>query len=129
MKPETAQFVEKALDFLRRANVMLTVDLSEDAARAAYFACHQMALALIFEREGKIVKTHKGAQIEFFRLTKDDPHADPRFRSFLSEAYEFKAAADYGTGSQIMTSREEALGAIETAGLFVTHVTSLIAGG
>jgi len=40
---------------------MLTVDLTEDAGRAAYLAGYQAAQALIFERTGKVTKTHRGA--------------------------------------------------------------------
>jgi hypothetical protein len=37
---------------------MLTVDLTEDAARSAYLASYHAVQGLIFERTGKIAKTH-----------------------------------------------------------------------
>ena len=52
---------------------MLGVDLHEDAGRAAYLASFHAAQALLFDKTGKVFKTHKGVQAEFLRLTKDDP--------------------------------------------------------
>lgn len=39
---------------------MLSVELAEDAERAAYLADYHTAEAFIFERTGKVTKTHKG---------------------------------------------------------------------
>ena len=105
---------------------MLTVDLNEDAARAAYLACHQIALAYIFERTGNVSKSHKGAQIEFFRLSKDDGRADVELRRFISQAYEFKSMADYFTGSGGVVSPAGAVAAVATAKQFVTHFGLLV---
>jgi ribosomal protein S18 acetylase RimI-like enzyme len=77
---------------------MLTAGLNYDAGRAAYLAAFHAAQAIIFERSGKVVKTHRGVNIEFLRLTKDDPVFTPDQRRFLSQAYDFKAVADYDTG-------------------------------
>jgi uncharacterized protein (UPF0332 family) len=64
---------------------MLETGLNYDAGRAAYLAAFHAAEALIFERTGKVPKTHKGVNIEFLRLTKDDPRFPPDQRGFLSE--------------------------------------------
>ena len=77
---------------------MLAAGLNYDAGRAAYLAAFHAAQAIVFERSGKVVKTHKGVNIEFLRLTKDDPAFTPDQRGFLSPAYDFKAVADYDTG-------------------------------
>jgi uncharacterized protein (UPF0332 family) len=56
MKPETARFVEFAHDMLRRAGRMSSIDLHDDAGRAAYLACFHVAQAVIFERGGRVLK-------------------------------------------------------------------------
>ena len=45
MKPESSKFVEQANVVLARADLMLTVGLNEDAARAAYLASFHVAQA------------------------------------------------------------------------------------
>jgi uncharacterized protein (UPF0332 family) len=103
MKPEAAKFVEQANIILTRADVMLTVGLNEDAARAAYLACFHTAQAYIFERAIKTFKTHHDVQREFFRLSKDDERADPELRRFLSRCYDCKSNADYFSGPGPLT--------------------------
>jgi uncharacterized protein (UPF0332 family) len=96
VKPETARFVEFARDMLIRANRMSTIDLNDDAGRAAYLACFHVAQAIIFERDGRVLKTHRGVQTEFNRLMKDDPRADKELVGFVARAYKYKTVADYG---------------------------------
>ena len=126
MKPEAAKFVDQANIVLARADLMLTVSLNEDAARAAYLASFHVAQAYIFERTGKTSKSHRGVQAEFFRLTKDDARVDPVLRRFLSQSYEFKSVADYLTGDEAVTSAAEAAEAVATSKRFVAHFTALV---
>ena len=44
---------------------MLEADLIEDAGRAAYLAAFHAAQALIYERENRSLKTHRGVQSEW----------------------------------------------------------------
>ena len=127
MKPEAAKFVDQANIVLARADLMLTVSLNEDAARAAYLASFHVAQGYIFERTGKTSKSHRGVQTEFFRLTKDDARVDPVLRRFLSQSYEFKSVADYLTGDEAVTSAAEAAEAVATSKRFVTHFAALVA--
>lgn len=83
MTPEAERFFQNAHDHLERGQIMLATELDEDAGRAAYLAAFHAAQAVIFERTGKILKTHKGVQIEFLRLTKDDPRFTPEQRRFF----------------------------------------------
>ncbi len=71
MNPETTRFLQKAEKHLERGHTMLNVSLNDDAGRAAYLAAFHAAQAVIFERTGKVVKTHRGVQSEFLRLTKE----------------------------------------------------------
>jgi uncharacterized protein (UPF0332 family) len=126
MKPESATFIDQAAIMLERARVMLTVDLNEDAGRAAYLAAFHVAQAFIFERTDRVSKTHRGVQAEFFRLTKDDPRCDQTLRRFLSQAYEYKSIADYFSGSSATVSPEDASDAVATARVFIAHFSALV---
>jgi uncharacterized protein (UPF0332 family) len=76
LTPEAEHYLAKARLTLTHARTMLTVDLTEDAGRAAYLAGYQAAAAFIFERTGKVGKTHKGAHTEFARLSVNEPRVD-----------------------------------------------------
>lgn len=105
---------------------MLTAGLHEDAARSAYMACFHMAQALIFERSGKVSKTHKGVQVEFFRLTRDAAGLAADVRNFLARAYEFKSGADYFTGADVSVTAEESAAALAMARRFLDAVGGLL---
>jgi uncharacterized protein (UPF0332 family) len=119
--PEAARFLQNAENHLERGHAMLGVHLNDDAARAAYLAAFHGAQAVIFERSGRVVKTHRGVQNEFLRLTKDDPLFTPDQRIFLSQAYNVKAVADYETGPAEL-SAEQATAALERGRGFVDAV-------
>lgn len=106
---------------------MLDAGLHEAAGRAAYIAAFTVAQAFIFEDRAKVAKTHRGVQVEFQRLTKDDPRADPELRRFLSQAYILKENADYGTDPDPGLSPEDAGAALATSRRFVEHFTALLA--
>jgi uncharacterized protein (UPF0332 family) len=126
MRPETAQFLDNARKMLERGRLMLTVPLYEDAGRAAYLACFHSAQALIFEREQRILKTHRGVQSEFHRLTQKESAVDAELRGFLSRAYSFKTIADYDLGSSVATTEADARLGIETAARFVERLAWII---
>jgi uncharacterized protein (UPF0332 family) len=125
MNPETIQYINQANKIIIRADLMLSIGLNEDAARAAYIASFHVAQAYIFERTRKIAKSHHGVQTEFFRLTRDDSRVDPALRRFLSQSYEFKSVADYSTGDEAVTSAHEATDAVATAKSFIAHFRGL----
>jgi len=89
-------------------------------------ASFHIAQAYIFERTDRISKTHKGVQIEFFRLTKQDNRVDQTLRLFLSHSYEFKSSADYLTGPDAFTPAPDAIGAVAMANRFVMHFAALV---
>jgi uncharacterized protein (UPF0332 family) len=98
MTPETGYFLDKARKLLGDAEIMLGVGLHDAAGRSTYLAGFHAAQALISERTGRSVKTHKGVHAQLHRLTKDDAGFDDDLRGFLSQTYDLKAAADYETG-------------------------------
>jgi HEPN domain len=81
--PQAERFLHNADDHLGRGQAMIAARLNDDAGRAAYLAAFHAAQAIIFERTGKVYKSHKGVNIEFLRLTKDNPHFSPSSVAFF----------------------------------------------
>ena len=127
MTPEASAFLAKAQHLLAEADTMLGVGLNDAAGRTAYLAGFHAAQALIFERVGKVFKSHRGVQTEFLRLTKDDPNLTVALRGFLSRTYNLKAIADYETGPGSDVSRERASEAVRTGKQFVAHIEAQLA--
>jgi uncharacterized protein (UPF0332 family) len=125
--PQAERFLQNAEDHLKRGRIMVADGLNDDSGRAAYLAGFHAAQALIFERTGKVLKSHKAVNIEFLRLTKDEPHFSPERRGFLSRAYDFKAVADYDVGPIAEVSSHEAVEALEAARKFVASVRHVLA--
>jgi len=105
---------------------MLEADLIEDAGRAAYLAAFHAAQALIYERENRSLKTHRGVQSELSKLIRDDPSVPADLRGFVSRAYAFKTIADYDPLTSVPPTAEDARSALETAARFVGEIVRLI---
>ena len=127
MTPEAERFLQNADDHLERGQTMLAAGLNYDAGRATYLAAFHASQAIIFERTGKVAKTNKGVNIEFLRVTKDDPRFTPDQRGFLSQAYDFKAVADYDSGPISEVSPQRAVDANEAARQFIATVRRVLA--
>ena len=108
---------------------MLGIKLYDAAGRTAYLAAFHAAQALISEKLGRAVKTHRGVHSQLHRLTKDDPRFDAELSAFLGRAYNLKAIADYETGPGSEVSPGLATEAVETSKRFVDCIASLIGGG
>ena len=126
MKPETELFLAKSREPFRQAGVMASIGENEAAGRAAYLAGFNAAQVLIFEREGRVFKTHRGAQGELAHLVKDDPRFDIDVRTFVGRAYNLKAIADYETGSEAKVTEAQAAESIDEAQRFFAAVESVI---
>jgi uncharacterized protein (UPF0332 family) len=111
----------KARQCLANADKILSVSIPDVAAREAYLAGYHAAEALIFERTGKTIKTHKGVRSEFARLTRTDVTLR-EFARFLARAYELKSIADYGIDPDVQVSRDDAKAAYDVASRFVSNV-------
>ncbi|HEV8679306.1 MAG TPA: HEPN domain-containing protein, partial [Stellaceae bacterium] len=83
--------------------------------------------AFIFERTGRVAKTHRGVHGQFLRLLSGEQHVDAELRRFLSEGYRLKSTADYEVGPDAIVPLEEAAAAIETTARFVATVAELMA--
>jgi uncharacterized protein (UPF0332 family) len=115
-----------ARNMLERGFRMLEADLIEDAGRAAYLTAFHAAQALIYERENRTLKTHRGVQSEFSKLIRDDPKIPGDLRGFVSRAYAFKTIADYDPLTSLPPTEEDARFALETAGKFVDEIVRLV---
>ena len=132
MKPEAQAYLDKAERALTKARVDLASAASEpimaeEAARHAYHAAIHAAQALIFERSGKVLKSHSGVHSEFNRLAKDEATIDRPLRAFLQKSYEFEASADYATGTAPGITSAKAAAAIAEAERYVGCVSALLA--
>lgn len=105
---------------------MLSMHYNEAAGRTAYLAGFHAAQALISDRTGRAVKTHRGVSAEWHRLLKDEMTIDQELRAFLGFAYNLKAVADYEAGPGSDVSPESASKAIEIARRFVTKMADLV---
>ena len=128
MKPETRKFLDKAQSDLADAEKIAAIDLANVAARSAYYAAFHAAEGLIFERAGKVAKTHSGVRSEFARLAKQSPQIDKAFAAFLAEAYKFKEISDYSVDQNQSVTTAEAVRAIANAERFVAAISARLEG-
>jgi uncharacterized protein (UPF0332 family) len=123
--PEAAAFLAKARHLLERSQAMLVADWPDDAGRAAYLAGFHAAQALIFERRGRVAKTHAGVHAAFADIARGEPALDSAMRGFLSRAYNLKALADYETDPTAAVTIPRAQRALDDARRFVSAVEAL----
>jgi len=126
VKPEATRFVDKARLCLADA-VLYQPLVPRIAGREAYLAAFHAAEALLYERTGKIAKTHRGLRAQFALIAKNEPLIERDLSEFLARAYELKSMADYGTGTEASISVATATAAVATATRFVDCVTRLLA--
>jgi uncharacterized protein (UPF0332 family) len=111
VKPEAAEHLDRAAEYLTKARSLLDVlHYNDEAGRAAYLAALHAAQALIFERTGHVARSHGGINSQFNLQTRGDRRVDAELRRFLPHAYDLKAVADYeaGPGSVVPLGRAEA---------------------
>jgi uncharacterized protein (UPF0332 family) len=124
--PEAADYLDRARRNLDEARAIAAIDLPDVAGRTAYLAAYHAAQALIFDRTGKVTKSHRGARSEFARLAKEDPRIDRAFTTFLARAYNLKEIADYGAGHSAGVTAAQAEQAIETAARLIDCISNLL---
>jgi uncharacterized protein (UPF0332 family) len=73
-----------------------------------------------------VPKTHRGVHAQFSRLAKDTPELGGELARFLSQAYDFKAVADYEIGPDATVPLAEAISATAVAANFVDRVAELL---
>lgn len=105
---------------------MFDAGLPEAAGRTAYMAAFHAAQALLFERRGKVFKTHTGVHGEFGHEIRTDPRFDDAMRAFLGRGYRLKSIADYDVEPDSEVSVETATVALAEAERFVAIVASVL---
>lgn len=125
MKPETADHLAKARECLDAAIKINAFPPPQVAAKEAYLAACHAAHSFIFEKTGKVVKTHSGMRTMFSLVAKDDQDIDPTLAAMLARAYKFKEVADHAVGSQAVVTVAEAQGVIDMAQRFVDPIAGL----
>jgi uncharacterized protein (UPF0332 family)/predicted nucleotidyltransferase len=126
MSPEAALYMAKARRLLGQAQANFDMDIPEQAGRIAYGAAFNAAQALIFERSGRAVKTHRGVRSRFGQLTRDEPSIDAGLRDVLEVGFKLKRVADYFEIGDEPVSSEQAEVAIATATRFIEAVAQLL---
>lgn len=126
MKPQTAAYLDNARESLSDAKRILAIDIPRQAGRLAYYAQFHAAQALIFERTGKVAKTHKGVRVQFHQLTRSESALDPRLAGELTAAYHLKEAADYETRPTGLVTSADARDAIASAERFLAGIEAIL---
>jgi uncharacterized protein (UPF0332 family) len=127
MMPESADVLAAADRDLVVARGNLSMSFWEQAARMAYYARFHAAQALIFERTGKVGKTHKGVHREFHRLSQAEPTLPLGIAAELTQSYRHKEIADYDTGRRPLVTPEESTESTAAAEKFVAAVRNALA--
>ena len=114
MTPGAAELLARARQTLRDAR-QLQSSIPRIAGREAYLAAFHAAQALIYERTGKLAKTHRGVRGQFARLAMDEPGLAGTSAEVLGCGYEIKSRADYGVGTAAVVSTQTAEATINAA--------------
>jgi uncharacterized protein (UPF0332 family) len=126
MKPQSTDFLRAAEEALADARAILAAGVPRQAARVAYYAQFHAAHAFIFERTGKIAKTHKGVNTQFHRLAKAEIGLDAELAPDLSAAYHYKEVAGYDAGGLNTITRADAQDAIAGDVQFVSVINRIL---
>ena len=126
MTPGAAELLDRARQGLRDARKLQST-IPRIAGREAYLAAFHAAQALIYERTGRLAKTHRGVRSQFSRLANDEPTLARATADVLGRGYEVKSRADYGVGPAAIVSTQTAESTIEAAAQLIEAVAALLA--
>ena len=126
MTPEAGVFLAQARRCLDAAERIAAADVPRVAAREAYMAAFHAAQGILFERTGRVHKTHSGVHAAFGRLAKAEPMLGVDLGRFLAQSYDLKDAADYRLAPMITADMAEE--AIRKAKHFVARVEAVLGG-
>ena len=91
MNQSATAFLGKADEALSKARRIIGIEIYDEAGRHAYYAAYHAAQALIFERTGKVSRTHKGVNAQFAKLVVTESSLSRDHVRFLARAYRLKA--------------------------------------
>ena len=128
MSPEAAHYLRAARSSLADARLVLDRALTPAvAAREAYIALLSAARAVIWQRTGKVAKTHSGTRAEISRLAHADGRIDAGFARALAHGFDLKLIADYDAGERSTITRAVAEAGIAEAARLIAHAAWLLA--
>ena len=99
MKEHTQKLLDKSLDVLEAAEVLLKIGKIDVAAGRAYYSMMHTAEALLFEEKDLSFNKHgdiHGAYGMYFAKTKT---IDPKFHRWLLDAFDQRIVGDYDVSS------------------------------
>ena len=100
MKEYSRKLLEKAIDSIEAAEVLLEIDKSEISAGRAYYAMFYIAEALLNEKGLKFSK-HSGVHAAFGKHFAKTKELDPKFHHWLLDAFDKRLAGDYSVDINI----------------------------
>ncbi len=126
MTPEAARYLARAREDLSDARQIAGIGPATPAARSAYYAAFHAAEAMIFDRTGRVARTHAGVRSEFARLAKGDGRIDRSMTTFLAKAYQYKEIGDYAIDPTITVTMGNAEAAIKAAADFIDRIRTIL---
>jgi uncharacterized protein (UPF0332 family) len=124
MSPESTDYLGTAQWSLDEARAILEAGHFEIASREAYAAALNAARAIIYEKTGKVTKTHSGARAQLYKLIREGLPFDRDLADFLARGFEVKLQVDYGPVERI--SRAEAESFVNVAEAFLAAAKAVL---
>ena len=100
MKEYTRKLLEKAIDAIEAAEILVEHDKSAIAAGRAYYAMFYIAEALLNEKGLRFSK-HSGVHAAFGENFAKTKEMDAKFHRWLIDAFDKRLAGDYGVETDI----------------------------
>ena len=116
MKEYTQKLMNKAVDTIEGAEILLKSNKFDIAAGRAYYAMFYIAEALLNEKELRFSK-HSGVHAAYGENYAKTKELDPKFHRWLLDAFDKRLAGDYGVEANI--GRDIAVGTILQAKEFL----------
>lgn len=100
MKEHTRKLLDKAIDAIEAAEILVDHEKSNVAAGRAYYAMFYIAEALLNEKGLKFSK-HSGVHAAFGEQFAKTKEMDAKFHRWLIDAFDKRLAGDYGVETDI----------------------------
>ncbi|MEO5887161.1 MAG: HEPN domain-containing protein [Anaerolineales bacterium] len=100
MKDYSYKLLEKAIDAIEAAEILVDHGKSEVAAGRAYYAMFYIAEALLNEK-GLTFSKHSGVHAAFGENFAKTKEMDAKFHRWLIDAFDKRLAGDYGVETNI----------------------------
>lgn len=100
MKEFSKKLLDKAIDAIEAAEILVDHDKSDMSAGRAYYAMFYIAEALLNEKELKFSK-HSGVHAAFGEHFAKTKEMDAKFHRWLIDAFDKRLVGDYGVETDI----------------------------